>query len=311
MITNNNILLLRKTKENTHSLHLCCRIVIALSTVCISNSIVSGESLPEDANIVNTSAYDAGDKDTSPLENDLLITSIPITDISRKLWKDRITYLKNTDSDTSSDEIETLIDQIKSIEFGLQNQIQEPIVTLEPIKKDKHAIKAQSNETEPVTLATQTPEPVKPEHTISQNRLQSIQIKEQTLQIFKDMSQKPEQLQNPFELAEILFNGNCLTEAAKCYRQALDRISADDTDQHSGKAWLLFQLGNCLQNDDPQTAMQTYKQLTQEYPDSSWADLANAKALLIDWYQKNKPDALINKPKLQASLSRTEYQKGE
>ena len=311
IITNNNILQLRKTKENTRSLHLCCKVLIALSTVCIFCSIVNAKPLPEDVNIVNASAYDTNSKGTSPLENDLLIAKSPITDISRELWQDRITCLKNTDSDASRNDIELLLKQIRSIELGPQKQTPEPIVTLEPTREDKPAKKAQPDETQPVTIATQIPEPVRPERTISQNRTQPIYLKKQTLQIFKDLSQKPEQLQNPLKLADILFNSHCLAEAAKCYRQALDRITADDTDQYSDKAWILFQLGNCLQNDDPQTAMQVYRQLTQECPDSSWADLANAKAQLIDWYQKNKPDTLISKRKLQASLSLTEYQKGE
>ena len=306
MITNNNILQLRKTKENALSLQLCCKVLIALSTVCILSSIVNAEPSPEDANTVNTLAYDARRKGTSAFENDLLIAKSPIADISRKLWQDRISHLKNTDSDTIKYDIETLINQVRSIEFEPQNQTLEPIVTLEPARKDKPAEKAQPNETQPVTT-TQILKSVKTERIIPENISQYIQVKKQTLQIFKDLSQNPEQLQNPLELADILFNSHCLAEAAKCYRQALNRIAADD----SSKAWLLFQLGNCLQNDDPQAATQTYKQLTQECSDSSWADLANAKAQLIDWYQKNKPDTLISKPKLQASLPRTEYQKGE
>jgi TolA-binding protein len=99
-------------------------------------------------------------------------------------------------------------------------------------------------------------------------------------------------------LAEILFNSNHLKEAAKCYQQALDRITANETDRFADKEWLLFQIGNCLRNTDRQAAMQIYSQLIAEYPDSPWVDLANAKSKLIDWYLKDKPDALIKEYKL-------------
>lgn len=300
MRTDNNILQLCKTKETGRSLDLRCKVLIVLSTVCILSSIVSAVPLPEDLNSVTTSVYDADPNGTSPDENDLLMVQNPITDTTRKLWQSRITPLKNSKSDTSKTDIEALIKQVNSIGFRPQNQAPEPIFTLEPIMKDKPAKQMPADETAPATIVTQAPEPEKPEYTISDNRIQSTQIREQTLQVFRDMLQKPGLLENPRELAEILFNSNCLPEAAICYRQALDRITADDAVEQRSKAWLLFQLGNCLRNDDPQTAIQTYKQLTQECPDSSWADLANAKVELIDWHQKNETDTLISKPKLQA-----------
>lgn len=302
MITNNNILDLCKIKENKRSLRLTCKVLIALSAVCIFSSIISAEPLPEDANLANTLAYDVNSKATSSLENDLLIAKSPITDISRKLWQDRIAYLKVPESNTGRNDLEMLIDQIRSVEFNSQNQTQEPFIALELAKDETSDKKDLPNDSSSSTITTQVIEPAKSESTISGNRFPFVHIKEQTLQIFKDLSQKPEQLQNPLELAEILFNSRCLAEAAKCYQEALDRITDDNTDQNRKRAWILFQAGNCLQDDDPKTATRMYKQLTLQYPDSPWADLANAKAQLINWYQKNKPDTLTSKPKLQASL---------
>jgi hypothetical protein len=55
----------------------------------------------------------------------------------------------------------------------------------------------------------------------------------------------------------------------------------------------LFQIGNCLREDDPPTAAKTYGQLLTEFPDSPWAGLASFQSKLIDWYLKSEPRKLI------------------
>jgi hypothetical protein len=67
------------------------------------------------------------------------------------------------------------------------------------------------------------------------------------------------------------------------------------------RAWILFQLGNCLRDSDPsagsgqalQAARNAYRRLIAEYPDSLWTDLAKARESLIDWYLKDDPLTLI------------------
>jgi TolA-binding protein len=126
--------------------------------------------------------------------------------------------------------------------------------------------------------------------------------------------QHPERLNKPFELGELLFLSGHLKDAAICYQEALSRSSPDKADPNQkpqqdakvpdvglktsllsiqSRAWILFQIGNCLRNDDPPTAMKMYKQLIAEYPDSPWVDLAKARSTLIDWYQKDNPRGLI------------------
>jgi TolA-binding protein len=94
-------------------------------------------------------------------------------------------------------------------------------------------------------------------------------------------------------LGEVLFLSDYLKEASVFYREALNRKSPDKDDQAQNRAWILFQIGNCLRGDDPLTAMKIYRQLITEYPDSSWTDLAKTRHKLIDWYQKDKPQTLI------------------
>ena len=219
----------------------------------------------------------------------LLIAKSPTTDISRQLWQARISASKDRKPNQSKNELRQIIRQIDSIEFKPQYQTPEPLIVVEPIQK------AEPNEISSDTEMSQEQEPNKIER-----KLPYEQVTDQTLQTFKSLSQHPDQLHNPFELAEILFNSHCLKEAAKCYQESLNRMTTNETNQLANKAWVLFQIGNCLRNIDPPAAMQTYKQLIVEYPDSPWADLAKAKTKLIDWYLKDKPNTLINERKSQA-----------
>jgi len=219
----------------------------------------------------------------------LLIAKSPTTDISRQLWQARISASKDRKSNQSKNELRQIIRQLNSIEFKPQDQIPEPLIVVEPIQK------TEPNEISSDTEISQEQEPNKIER-----KLPDGQITDQTLQTFKSLSPHPDQLHNPFELAEILFNSHCLREAAKCYQESLNRMTTNETDQLANKAWVLFQIGNCLRNIDPPTAIQMYRQLIAEYPNLPWADLAKAKTKLIDWYLKDKPNTLINEHKSQA-----------
>ncbi len=219
--------------------------------------------------------------------SNLLIAKSPTTYLSRQLWQARISASKDRNPSQSKNELRQIIRQINSIEFKPQDQTPKPLIVVEPIQK------AEPNEISPDTEMPQEQEPSKIER-----KLPYEQVTDQTLQIFKSLSQHPDQLHNPFKLAEILFNSRRLREAAKCYQEALNRMTTNETDQLGNRAWLLFQIGNCLRNDDPPTAMQMYRQLIAEHPNSPWADLAKAKSKLIDWCLKDKPNALINECKL-------------
>ena len=212
-----------------------------------------------------------------------LSTKPPTTDISRQLWQARISSTKDEKPSQNKNELQHLIKQIDSIEFKVQ-ETPEPLIDVEKAPKS-----------EPNTI----PSDAKSANENKRKR-SDMDISDETLQRLKDLSQNPEKLNNPFELAEILFNRHYLREAAKCYQESLNRIAANQADQLADKAWILFQIGNCLQHIDPATSMQMFRQLIAEYPDSSWTNFAKAKTKLIDWYLKDKPDTLINEYKSQA-----------
>jgi tetratricopeptide (TPR) repeat protein len=111
--------------------------------------------------------------------------------------------------------------------------------------------------------------------------------------MLETLSQHPDQVDNPLDLGDVLFLSGHPKEAAVFYREALNRSSSDQAGLAQDRAWILFQAGNCLRDDDPQMAMKMYRQLITEHPDSAWTDLAQTWDKLIDWHQKDKPRALI------------------
>ena len=205
------------------------------------------------------------------------------TNFTRQLWQTWISLPQNKGDDKNKDELEQIIRQIYSIEFKPQNKIPEPVIAVEP---------APPNEPNKTSVDVATPE--EPEEKQIEPKLPYQPVSERTLQMLKSLLQHPDQLEKPFELGEALFLSGHLKEAAIVYKEALNRKSPDKAGSAEDKAWILFQIGNCLRNDDFSAAAETYGKLIAEHPDSPWSDLAKAQYKLIDWYQKDKPRTLIN-----------------
>jgi TolA-binding protein len=186
----------------------------------------------------------------------------------------------------NKDELKRLIQQVRSIEFKPQKTsetsiVTEPAPTTEPNKTSPNVESQKGNKRKTADMKL----PYEP-------------ITDQTLQMLKNLSQHPEQVNNPFQLAEVLFLGGCLKEAAIFYQEALNHIGKDSGRPAEDRAWILFQIGNCLRNDDPPAAMKTYRQLITEYPSAPWTEMAKTLETLIDWYQKDKPRESIAERKL-------------
>jgi tetratricopeptide (TPR) repeat protein len=193
---------------------------------------------------------------------------------------------ENKKDNKNKDELKRLIQQVRSIEFKPQKTSEPPIVTepaptTEPNKTSLNVESQKGNKRKTADVKL----PYEP-------------ITDQTLQMLKNLSQHPEQVNNPFQLAEVLFLGGCLKEAAIFYQEALNHIGKDSGRPAEDRAWILFQIGNCLRNDDPPAAMKTYRQLITEYPSAPWTEMAKTLETLIDWLQKDKPRESITERKL-------------
>ena len=240
--------------------------------------------------------------------------SLPVAQSSnnhpaRQLWQARISIAKAEKAE-SKNELQRIIEQIRSVEIEPREKGSKPVIVVEPTPT------TEPNETSSAIEAPQENEEKKIEPKLPYEPLTDL-----TLQMLKSLLQHPERLHNPFELGEVLFLSGHLKDAAICYQEALRRSSPDKADPNQkpqqdakvpdvvlgprlagtktgmfsirNRAWILFQIGNCLRDDDLPTAMKMYSQLIAEYPDSPWADLAKARSKLIDWYQKDNPRVLI------------------
>lgn len=205
----------------------------------------------------------------------------------RDLRLAEISSAKEKNDQKSKEQLRQMINQISSIELTSQRQ------SLDLLDVQKRTEKQEPNEI-PFPMA-ETQEVNKSddrkEEAVSQPS--PGKINDITLQMLKNLSQHPDELHNPFELGEVLFLSGHPQEAVIFYQEALRRTDAKDVSLAQERAWILFQIGNCLRNNDMPAAGKIYEQLIAEYSNSPWTELAQAQAKLIEWLQKEKPDSLI------------------
>jgi hypothetical protein len=108
----------------------------------------------------------------------------------------------------------------------------------------------------------------------------------------ESLLQDPRQVHDPLEMAELLFLSGRPADAVPFYGKALEHTSVGDATTGQDRAWILFQLANCLRETDLNKAQKTYAQLVSEYPSSPWTELAKAQGQLVGWYQQDQPHQL-------------------
>ncbi|MHC4264398.1 MAG: tetratricopeptide repeat protein [Planctomycetota bacterium] len=205
---------------------------------------------------------------------------------SSQLFQASISILSNDDDNSKiKNELHNLIEQINKIQL-------EP----ETIESQSN-IAAQAPQTQqPVIQAEleQQERPGKKQTTQAEDELSYKPIADQTLQRLDKLGQQPDRVDNPFELAELLFLSNHFDKAAIFYAEALNRTSTVNSISAQRKAWILYQMGNCLRKSEPDRAKQVYTQLINEFPESSWIEPAKSQLELIDWFQKDQPEKIIS-----------------
>ena len=223
-------------------------------------------------------------EDTPSDSNDLKVQPV------RHLLQSDIAPVTNEKDRKKSDELKSLIEQIRAVKIQPQEQI--PVLVAAP-----KIIPA--DEPEPNEVPSVTEKPATPEKTNIEPILPYNPISGETLQKLRSLSQNPQQIDEPLELGELLFHSGYYKEAVLFYREALRRTGLNSPDTVTDRAWILFQIANCLRNSDMPEAVRTYGQLISEFPNSFWADMALIQNQFIAWYQKDEPQKLINENKPQ------------
>jgi len=204
----------------------------------------------------------------------------------RELWRAEISVVPGRQDDESSNELRRLIERVRSVTFEPRRPVVEPVV----VPVETPAIERKEPPSDEKAAAEQVLEKAAPKP-----KLPYEPISEKTLAMLRDLSKHPEKVNNPFELGETLFLSGNLKEAVVFYSEALNRTEPNDVDPSGNRAWMLFQSGNCLRNSDRPAAAKMYALLVTQYPDSEWAQMAQAQVQLIGWYLQDEPDKLIAK----------------
>lgn len=218
-------------------------------------------------------------------------TSVEINDVlARRLWQNRILAPDPNEDAETRNALRRLIQQVHSVTFD--DTTTEPTFSapLEP------TIKTEGTATELTATMPPGQEPsLMPAPLPSGQSLTPLPA--ETLTQLEDLLADPTQVSDPLEMAELLFLSGRATKAAFFYEKALAQIPANDlaNDLANGgdRAWILFQLGNCLRETNQTKAKDTYMKLIAQYPNSPWTELAKAHGRLISWYQSANPQRLL------------------
>jgi hypothetical protein len=204
--------------------------------------------------------------------------------LARRLWESRVHVPDpNEDAETQAT-LDHLIRQIRSMRFETPRPrpvfsvpmdippVQEPNES--PAMSEPPAAKDAATPIEPMPETPGT-------------------LAADTLARVRAAIEDPNIVDKPLELAELLFLSGHTKEAAILYQKALDLLDRQDVTPADDRAWILFQIGNCLRETDVVRARDAYLKVVADYPDCPWVDLAKAHGRLISWYQKAKPRQLI------------------
>ena len=270
-------------KENNNVrykvLHMSCRICVLL-TLCLMIlplDLLTFMNGPVYANSEGLVEYELNPDD----QNSSTLTS---DDVQKMLWQTNITPAKEEKEQVQKDELQALIEQLNSMEMSPSFPVVEP-----EYNNDTAIIKEQKRN------ESQTEKHVEKKTTANENKYEV--ITENTIQKLQILSNKPEAIDNPYEIGDTLYQGNCIGQAAPFYKEALRRTKPDSSFSSEDRAWLMFQTANSLQTIDMLEASEIYRKLITEYPDSPWADYARIQSKLITWYSNDKPEDLLKEYK--------------
>lgn len=214
----------------------------------------------------------SGQKQASDIEKAGSATLDKTRQLREKLKNSSITSLSGVGSSSIDSQLKDVLLQLKSLSFSEESKTtQQETVPLVEAKKDviKSDLKADSVKTvESVSLSKEKqPRVVLPENTSD----------------IVDM----------FELAESLFHIGDKVKALKYYRKAFETSLPVTKNANPKRAWILFQIGNCLYNVDNLEAIKIYDQLIVEHPGSDWTNCARTKKQVLKWLLVEKPMTLI------------------
>ncbi len=211
--------------------------------------------------------------------------SAPGDSLSLGLWSSRISAPDSSDDVETSLALKRLIRQVHRITFNDKSSTQPSVPAAKPMLKAEPsappAARAEEVQVAPAEAAAHSTPETAPT------------LSEKARKALADLQRNPSHVRDPLETAELLFLSGRPGDAAPFYEEALRRTSPGTAASNDDRAWILFQLGNCLRETDAAKAQNSYAKLISEYPDSPWTEMARAGGRLLTWYQNIRPDQLV------------------
>lgn len=200
------------------------------------------------------------------------------------LLKTNVSSLSSDTKNQSKQLLNELIKQVNSIELKprpqqTQNQPEE--------KTEPKMLPAEPNK---------EIQPLKPEEKIiPQAQIHTDDLDPQLIKKLEQIVLQGGSVNQPQLLADMLYKTGRYELAAYFYGLAANDKTQDLSD--NDKAWLLLQRAVCLSETDPVQALQIYKSMVSQFPNSPWAELARSNAGTLNWLQTQKPLNLIEQYK--------------
>jgi hypothetical protein len=203
--------------------------------------------------------------------------------VALELWSSRVSAPPVSDDAPASQALQRLIRQIRTLTVDNKAPAEPPASPVPPLAAQPPA---------PVAAGSETATPVPVETVVAAASDATAALSPQAQKTLQNLCKDPNRVRDPLETAELLFLSGRPTDAVPFYQEALRRTRAGDVASAPDRAWILFQLGNCLRETDIARAQDAYMKLIAEYPDCPWTEMARAGGRFLTWYQTARPDQL-------------------
>jgi hypothetical protein len=206
------------------------------------------------------------------------------TPLALGLWSSRVSAPDPGDDAETSLALKRLIRQLHSVTFNDKNQAQPSAPPVETAPSVQPPV--------PTVASAENTEPARPESAVAAAPEAAPTLSAKAQKTLENLRQNPSRVRDPLGVAELLFLSGRAADAAPFYAEALRRTGAGAA-SGDDRAWILFQLGNCLRETDAPKAQEAYMKLIAEFPNSPWTEMARAGGRLLTWYQSARPDRLL------------------
>ncbi len=254
------------------------RFVIVGALVALGPQLLAAGADPNQKSEIRNQKSDAGTASRNPAPE----TRGPL---AREMWSSRIAAPQAGDDAQTSLALKRLIRQVRVLTVNGKGPA--------PLSAPTAETPAQAEAPTPMITNVQSVEPAPPEPVASAAPQTTPGLSPKTQKTLESLRKNAGRVRDPLEVAELLFLSGRPAEAVPFYEESLRRTSAGGPASGADRAWILFQLGNCLRETDATKAQDAYMKLIAEYPNSPWTEMARASGRLLTWYQSTRPDQLV------------------